>query len=157
MYILLYNQSCFNIKIKWLPLTPLKSLSNIYIEARHPVFTLWLYLPGMLPLPAGVCITQFESCIIPRMWIWIRDLKRSVGWGSGNINISTNVKHTWQGKTGSKLQTQGYRDAEREAQRKEWILSGHLGHRREWDWSWKLWNCLLYDIAWLHGFWQSTA
>lgn len=37
MYILLHNQSCFNIKIKWSPVTPLKSFfpSNLWV-----IFTL---------------------------------------------------------------------------------------------------------------------
>lgn len=86
MYILLYNQFCFNIKIKWLPLTPLKALSNIYIEARHPVFILWLCLPGMLPLPTGLCISRFESSIISCMWIWIR--KKSLCSKSGHVEFS---------------------------------------------------------------------
>lgn len=86
MYILLYNQSCFHIKIKWFPLTPLESLSNIYIEARHPVFILWLCCSGMLPSPAGVCIPQFESSIISCMWIWIR--RASLCSKSGHVGCS---------------------------------------------------------------------
>lgn len=78
---LLYNQSCFN-KNKVVLLTLLKSLSNIYSEAKHPVFILWLHLPGLLPSPAAVRIPQLES-----------PLHRACGFGREERALSTKLGH----------------------------------------------------------------